>query len=128
MKRGFVTLISVLIVAAIGLTIATSMLLSGLTAGRTGFALIQSYQSKALADGCMEEALERIRESGPFTGTGTLSLGPGLCSYTVISKGGQNRTATSSATVGTQVRKVKVTIDKINPVIHITSWQEVPDF
>jgi len=30
--------------------------------------------------------------------------------------------------VGTIIRKVKVTIDAINPQINVTSWQEVADF
>ena len=130
MKRtkGFATLTSVLIIGALGTTLAVSLLLMGLASSQTSFAFIQSHQSKALADACMEEALERIRESTPFTGTGTLTLGAGSCAYTVTSGGSQNRTATSSGTVGSMLRKVKVTIDKITPLINVTSWQEVADF
>lgn len=127
-KQGFVALLAVLVLSAIGTAIATSVILSGLGSSRTSFALIQSYQAKAIADACMEEGLERIRDSAPFTGTGSLTIGAGTCSYTVVSGGGQNRTATSSGTVGSNIRKVKVTIDKINPAIEITSWQEVADF
>lgn len=127
-RQGFITLTSVLLVSAIGSTIAVSLVLLGLASGRTGFAFVQSLQSRALADACMEEALERIRDSGPFTGTGALVLGQGTCSFTVTSQGGQVRTATASGSVGTTIRKVKTTIDKINPAIHVTSWQEVADF
>lgn len=117
-----------LVVAAIGVAIAVSVILLGLGVSRTSFALVQSYQARALADACAEEALERIVESVPFTGSGSLTLGQGTCTYTVINTGSQNRTATSSATVGTITRKVKITIDKVNPTIHTTSWQEVADF
>lgn len=127
-KFGFIALISVLVVSTIGTAIAVSLLLLGIGSSRTSFALMQSYQAKALADACAEEALEKIRDSTPFTGTGSLTLGQGACSYTVTSSGGQSRTATSSGTVGTIIRKVKITIDKITPLINVTSWQEVADF
>jgi len=112
-NQGFVTLMSVLLVAAIGTAVAT---------------LTQSNQAKALANACMEEALQQIQESTPFSGSGSLSIGQGSCAYTVVKLTGENRTATSSGTVGVTVRKVKVAIDKLNPGINITSWQEVADF
>lgn len=125
MRSGFVTLLTTLFLVAIGGVVATSVLLLGLGASRTSFAQEQSAQARALANACAEEALQQIRDSTPFTGTGSLTLGQGTCSYTVTSGGGQNRTVTSSGTVGTIVRKVSISIDKINPKINVTSWQEV---
>lgn len=126
--KGFIALTSILIVGAVGAAITVSLLLLGLGSSRTSFALEQSNQAKALADACAEEALQQIRDSTPFTGSGNLSLGQGTCAYTVINLGGHNRSITASGTVGTIVRKVKITIDKINPTINITYWQEVADF
>ena len=127
-QKGYIALITVLVTGAVGVAIAVSLLLLGLASSRTSFALEQSNQAKALANACSEEALQQIRDSTSFTGTGTLSLGLGTCSYTVTSQGGQNRTATSTGTVGTILRKVKIIIDTINPSINVTSWQEVADF
>lgn len=127
-EKGYVTLLSVLILGAIGTAIAVSLLLLGVSSSRTSFALEQSNQAKALVNTCAEEALQQIRDSTPFTGTGNLTLGQGTCSYTVTSQGGHNRTITSSGTVGTILRKVKILIDTINPSINVTSWQEVADF
>ena len=124
---GYITLISVLIVGAVGIAITTSLILLGLGSSRTSFAVEQSNQAKALANACAEEALQQIRDSTPFTGSGNLTLGQGVCSYTVTSQGGQNRTITASGTVGTIMRKVKIIIDKINPTIQVVSWQEVAD-
>lgn len=126
--NGYVTLISVLIIGAVGVAITTSLLMLGLGSSRTSFALEQSNQAKALANACMEEALQQIHDSIPFSGTGTLSLGMGSCTYTVTKQTGQNRTIVSTGTVGTIIRKVKVLLDKIIPNINITSWQEVADF
>ncbi len=126
-NNGYITLISVLVVGAVGVAIATSLILLGVGSSRTSFAVEQSNQAKALANACAEEALQQIRDSTPFIGTGSLTLGQGTCSYTVTSQGGQDRTVTASSTVGTIIRKVKVIINNINPLITPTSWQEVAD-
>jgi len=126
-QDGYITLISVLVVGAVGLAITTSLLLLGLGSSRTSFAVEQSNQSKALANACVEEGLQQIRDSTLFTGSGNLTLGQGTCTYTVTSQGGQNRTVTASGTVGTIVRKVTIIINGINPLITATSWQEVAD-
>jgi Tfp pilus assembly protein PilX len=127
-SRGYIVLITVLIIGAVGTAIAVAVLWLGLGDSRSSFALQQSSQAKSLANACSEEALQQIRDSTPFTGTDNLTLGQGTCSYTVTSQGGQDRTITSTGTVGTIVRKVKIIIDTINPSINVTSWQEVADF
>ena len=127
-QNGFITLTSVLVVGAVGVAIATSLILLGLGSSRTSFAVEQSNQAKGLANACAEEALQQIRDSTPFTGSGNLTLGQGICTYTVTNQGGQNRTITSSGTVGSIIRKVKIIIDKINPTIQVVSWQEVDNF
>lgn len=127
-QKGYITLLSTLFLVAIGGVIAYSAILLGLGSSRTSFALDQSNQAKALANACSEEALQQIRNSAVFTGTGSLTLGQGTCSYTVTSGGGQNRTITANGAVGTIIRKVSITLDTITPNINITSWQEVADF
>jgi hypothetical protein len=117
-----------LIVGVVGVAVAVSLLLLGTGASRTSFAQEQSYQAKALADACAEEALQQIRDSAPFTGSGTLTVGQGTCTYTVTSQGGPNRTIISTGTVSTMTRRERVIIDQINPTINVTSWQELADF
>jgi len=127
-SHGYITLISVLVVGAVGIAITTSLILLGVGSSRTSFAVEQSNQAKGLANACAEEALQQIRDSTPYTGSGNLALGQGTCTYTVTSQGGQDRTITASGTVGTIVRKVSIVITKISPSITISTWQEVSDF
>lgn len=122
-RNGFITLISVLVVGAVGIAIALSLLLLGVGNSRTSFAVEQSNQAKALANSCAEEALQQIRDSTSYTGSGSLTLGQGTCNYTVTSQGGQSRTITVTGTVGTIFRKVKIIINNITPAISVTSWQ-----
>lgn len=124
-RAGFVVLISVLVVGAVGAAITLSLILLGLGSSRASFAVEQSSQAKSIVNACTEEALQQIREFTPFIGSGGLTLGQAACSYTVTSQGGDARTIDASGTVGTVVRKVKVIISAINPSIIITSWQEV---
>lgn len=125
---GYITLISVLVVGAVAVSITFSLILLGIGNTKTALSLDQSKQAWGLADACGEEALQQIRDSTPFTGTGNLTLGQGSCIYTVTNQGGQNRTINSTGTIGTIVRKVKIVLDKITPSLNITSWQEVADF
>lgn len=127
-QSGFIVLITVLVIGAVSAAIAVSVLWLGVGDSRSSFALEQSNQAKALANACSEEGLQQIRDSTSFAGTGSLTLGQGTCSYTVTSQGGSNRTITSTGTVGTISRKVKVIIGQINPDINMTSWQEVADY
>lgn len=126
--QGFTTLIATLVVGAIASAIAISLILLGVGATKNSLAIQQSFQAKALGDACAEYALQQIRNSTPYTGSGSLTLGQGTCNFTVTSQGGQNRTITAYGTVGTIVRKVKITISQINPRIIIATWQEVADF
>lgn len=127
-RKGFIALMGILIVGAVGTAIMLSLILLGLGSSRTSFAVEQSGQAKALANACAEEALQQVRDSTPFAGSGNLTLGQGTCTYTVTNNGQQNRTITTSGTVGTIIRKTKIIISKINPNIIFTSWQEVESF
>lgn len=127
-QKGYVVLISVLVVSAVGAAISVAVILFGLGSSRSSFSMSQSGQARSLANACAEEALERIRENAVFTGSGSLTLGQGICEYNVANLGGQNRLVTASSTVGTIVRKARVSIDAINPKINVVSWEEVADF
>jgi hypothetical protein len=126
--NGFLVMLSILIVSAVGVSIATSLLLLGTSGSRTSFANEQSSQARALADTCAEEALERIRKDSTYTGTVTITLGQGTCTYAVTNTGGENRTINASSTVDSLTRKVRVLLDDVTPQINATSWQEVADF
>jgi uncharacterized protein (UPF0333 family) len=124
-KKGFVTMFSVLIFGTVALAIASSVLLLGLGASKTGFVIEESAKAKSLANLCAEASLQEIRNLTSFVGTNTISVGSNSCTYTVVDNGVENRTINVDGVVGTVVRKILITIDQINPSINITSWQEV---
>jgi len=136
-QEGYITLISVLIVGAVGVAVATTFLLLGLGISQTSFAIQESYQAKALASLCAEEALQLVRISPAYVGSGDLVEGNGSCRYVVLDSGlislpplpppsNSEKTIRTSGAVGRVVRYFQVSVDQINPQINITSWQEVP--
>ena len=127
-QKGYIALISVLIISALVVLIATSASLVSISESDMGLEENQAWESFYLATACAEEALQKIRDSAPFSGSGNLSLGQGNCTYTVTKLTGQNRIITAAGTVRNITRKVKITLDKITPNINITSWQQVVDF
>jgi hypothetical protein len=127
-QHGYVTLYSVVLIGVVALTLTLSLLLLGIGSSRTGFTAGQSRQAATLATACAEEALEQIRSNSSFTGSNNFNLGSGSCTYVVTSQGGQNRTVDASGSAGTAVRKVKVILNAVTPVIGVVSWQDVADF
>lgn len=127
-QKGFVALIGVLIVSAIGLTVSVSLISLGLSSSQTSFVNFRGSQAVVLANSCAESALQEIRDSNSYIGTNTYNLGSGSCTFTVTSNGAQNRTIQSEGRVDSLRSRIIVTIDAINPDINITGWQEVADF
>jgi hypothetical protein len=126
--EGYIALISVLFIAAIGATIMISVIASGILASKTDLSLQQSGSARVLASSCAEEALEKILETGSTTGVGNLVIASGTCSYIITSTNGQNVTIQSTGILGTITSKIKVVIATTTPSITLSSWEEVSDF
>jgi len=127
-RNGYITLISVMVVSAVGLSIAVSLILLGIGAGKNSQSQEYMVQARGLSNACAELALLQVRNSNAYIGTTNVTLGAGECSYTVSSSGGANREIQSTGTVKGVVRKVKVLINQLTPTLNVSSWQEVVDF
>ncbi len=128
-RQGYIALISVILMSALGLGIMLSVIAAGVNAGKTDFSLQQSGGARSLASSCAEEALQRILESSLTSGNGNLTIGSGTCSYVITStSSGQNITIASTGLLGTVTSKIKVVIATTSPGITLSSWEEVADF
>jgi hypothetical protein len=126
--KGYIALISVILMSALGISIMLSVIVSGVNAGRTDFSLQQSGGARSMASSCAEEALQRILETGTTTGVGNLTIASGTCSFLITSNNGQNITIQSTGLLGTVTSKIKVVIASTSPGITLSSWEEVADF
>ncbi len=124
-KNGYVTLISMLVIGAVGLSVVVSLVLLGIDSSRSSLSLEQGNKAKALANACAEVALERIWKLDIYTGSENLTIGQGTCSWNVSSVS-IPKTITASGAVGENVRKVSITIDQLHPYLHVLSWREIP--
>lgn len=126
-NSGYILLLSILILGALGLVIGVFVLSTGLSNTYNIFTVERSYRALTLAESCAEEALEEINISD-FTGTATTTDGDDYCVYTVTDQGGENRLVQTTGTVADIVRKIEITIDTLDPEINVVSWEEVVDF
>jgi hypothetical protein len=124
-KNGYVALISVLSISAVGLAIASALLILGVDSTKTSINIYQGFESRELAHACSELALQQIRDNVSYLGTNTHNIGNGSCVYTVASLGGQSREIISSGAVSNTIRREKIIISAINPNIIISYWQEI---
>lgn len=122
-QKGYITLISVLVLGAIGTAIAVAILLIGISTSQNAAIYRQSSIAEATATACVEEGLQKIRENTNFTGTGNLTFSPGTCTYTVSDQAGV-RTVVGVGVMNSTTRKATAIISAFNPMITLTSWQE----
>jgi hypothetical protein len=124
-QNGYIALITMLVVGAASLAIALTLLVNGTDSQRAGLVAQQSAGARGLADACMEEALQQMHDNSAFTGTNSITLGKGTCSYTITNNGGNNRTVDVTGTVSNVVRKIQAHVTINTSDISVTSWQEV---
>lgn len=128
LNKGYIALISVILIGALGTAIMISVIASGVSASKTDLSLQQSGVGRVLASSCAEEALQKILETGTTSSIGNLTIGSGTCSYIITSQNGQNITINSTGMLGTIVTKIKVILATTTPSIVLSSWKEVSDF
>jgi len=126
--RGYITLLSILIIGAIGTAIATSLIALGPELSEYSHILTKLYQSQSLADACSEYYLAEIHHSAAFTNDKELTLNSGTCSLEIIEQEKDKREINAVGKAGSNIRKTKIGIDSISPNTIVVSWQEVPDF
>ena len=126
--KGYVALITTLVVGSLAMSITVGMLSIGITQTQTAGVKYDAVRAGALADACVEYALQEIRNNTNFNGNGTETFSIGSCTYDVILGGGESRTIESTGAVNNAIRRVAVTLDQITPDLNITRWVYVDSF
>ena len=127
--RGSAALVSVIIVVVATLLMAVTASRLGIGELDLGYTTGQGGEAFAVADGCMEEALRRIRlDTNYGVGQGTLSATTTNGSCTIeVSGSGSTRTITVKGTQDSYHAKLRSTLSLSGNVITITSWAERDD-
>lgn len=135
-EHGYVTLFAALIVTMVGISLATSFLLSGGSGALRESATELTLEARAYADACAERGLYDIQSEILFSGDGELSLSNGSCSYVVDSINESSSLVESTGYAESAVRKVRVGVTTnilvdesgTSTVITNVDWEEVDDF
>lgn len=122
-------LVILVALSAVAFIMAYGAIFLGLGELDLGYTSSRGGEALGLADGCLDEALERLRVSSLYAG-GTLTQSNGSCTIT-ISGGGTDRTIDVLGTAGNVYnKKLRVTVtlpsDRASAII-INSWQEMSD-
>jgi hypothetical protein len=125
--RGYIALLSVIALGAVGLAITTSLILTGILSSRTNFAIQQQIQARIAATSCAEEALRQILDTEITSGTGTLTFESSSCVYTITSTS-SSPLVQAEGISGAVISKINVILASSSPRIKLSSWQEVGDF
>ena len=128
-NKGYIALVSVLVLGAIALLIALTLNFFNLTSFLIFRATSASTKSLYLASACAEEGLRKLREDPAYAGNETINLDGSSCLILPIEtgEGGVLILKTSSNYEG-YPRRLRIEIGQVSPQIRINSWQEVADF
>ncbi|MCX6796528.1 MAG: hypothetical protein NTW06_03460 [Candidatus Falkowbacteria bacterium] len=124
-QQGVAMLLAIVLLTAAILVIATSVFFLGLGELDMGYTYQCGEETFALADGCMEETLRRIKIN-PGYYSGNLDLGKGKC-IIKVSDGVANQkiiSLTASSTVNNCNKRITATSTISNNEVIVTAWSE----
>ena len=124
-ESGYVALMAVLIVGAAATAISLVLLASGADSQRSALIEQRSKQVRSLAIACAQEGLLQVHDYPGFSGSNTVILGGGSCTYTVTISSPTTRSIAVAGTVKSNVSKLQISATIGTLSISITSWQEV---
>ena len=129
LQRGFMALVTVVIIAAAALVMSLNSSFLGFGTLDMSFLTSEGGRATALTEACAETALVELRVNPSYTGIASpgLSLFGGSCIIEVTNLGGNNRQATTTATLGNFTKRVAltVTLDLNTRSLTVNSWQEI---
>jgi len=121
-RKGVVALVTLLIITFS--IVVFSLSIGFLSTNQNQIILDQSQSSRLFgyADGCMEEAYNKVRRLTNYNGE-TLPVDDVSCAIAVTASG-SSRTITVTATYENYTRSLRSTVS-LSPSFSITSWQEI---
>lgn len=129
-QKGFIALVSILVISAVALTVSVSIALLGVGEASSSLSFKKGQESLKVAESCIEEALIRLRDNASYDPAGASTTLPDLAgSCTIdVSGTGVNRTIDVTSTISAgpdYTKKIQVTAKRAGNSINITGWAEV---
>lgn len=124
-NQGYIAFSSLLVISAVVLAVSVSVALQGVTESQASLTYKKGQESLVAANGCVEEALIRLRDNVNYTG-GNLSLGNSTC-VIGLSGVGADRTIVVTSTISDPpdyVKHLQITVKRAGNSVNILSWSE----
>jgi len=121
--RGMTALLMIIVVGSATLILGLSITFLGLGGLEQGYTSQKGGEAFALADACVEEALQQLFVDNNYVG-GDLNIFDGSCIIT-IAGGAINKTLTVEANKDEYINTQQLEVELIDGSISITSWQEI---
>jgi len=125
-QRGVAALLTIVIVSAAALVIALSSSILGLGELDIGYVDSKGEESLSIADGCVEEALRRIRLDTDYSGS-SITQSNGTCIISVVPSGSNRTITVTASTTDSYYKKIEAGITLSGNVITLDSWEEKDD-
>jgi hypothetical protein len=122
-EKGFVALISVIIIAAILLIVATTLSFTGFFGRFNSLEYEYKERSFTLAEACADEAILKLIVTANYNGGETISVNGNNCSISTMT-GIALKTFTTEASFQNAVTNIRVVFDTFSN--SVSSWEEVP--
>jgi len=123
-QRGYIALLTVLIVMSVVLTTVSTVALFAIGEAQSGLALFKGEDTLTFVEGCTEDYMLKIRAQGAGFVAGNITRPEGTCTITVNS-GDPSWNITVSTTATTYKRSIRAIFTRNPTGITLTSWKEV---
>lgn len=133
-ERGAIALLTILILMAASLVMVSGLSLRGIHGLTIGDTYRRGDEAGGAADGCVDEALRRLRDSASYAG-GAVTIGSTTCALTVTDGGGGQRIIHAAATRDSITRHVRAVAQVSSVVLSgrtvgsltLTTWEETTE-
>lgn len=124
MQKGFVAITTVLILSVVVTAIAATITILSIGEAQSGLSLFRGEDNLSFVEGCVEDALMKVRANGSYNGT-SITRPEGTCSISYNSGGPTNWDIIVTSQSVTYQRKINVIFVRGGSGITLTSWKEI---
>ncbi|MEK7517297.1 MAG: hypothetical protein AAB583_02015 [Patescibacteria group bacterium] len=124
MQKGYIALITVLIVMSVVLTTASTVALLAIGEAQSGFSLFKGEDTLTFVEGCVEDGLLKSRADASYSGGTIERPEEGSCSI-AISKVSIPWTMTVTTSITTYKRTIEIKYTRNPTGITLSSWKEI---
>ena len=123
-NQGFISMILVLVICSVGIFITLSIFANTHIFSDSISSFQYGQKAKALANACIEDALDKIRTDNSTSGVFQLTISNSICDYEIENISSSNITITAKGWFHGHSKEIEVIINQTDPKIIIEQWIE----